>query len=152
LFGSRLPEAIAETYREDWKETGIAEVVVVTHFEGCEVLLEARVLIDSLAAHRGWEVGIAGAPCERHLEAGLAYIVEAHLNGDAEVAAIARNQVAEAEAEARRDLAKVDASRAAERVRVAADIVLTVQGNRAARRNNSGRENAVVVAHDQLRA
>ena len=46
-----LPEAVADSYRNDRKETGIAEVMVVPRFEGGEVLLEARVLIDRLAAH-----------------------------------------------------------------------------------------------------
>jgi hypothetical protein len=46
-----LPEAVADAYRNDRKETGIAEVMVVPRFEGSEVLLEARVLIDRLAAY-----------------------------------------------------------------------------------------------------
>ena len=46
-----LPEAVADSHRNNRKEAGIAEVMVVPRFEGGEVLLEARVLIDRLAAH-----------------------------------------------------------------------------------------------------
>ena len=49
--GFLLAEAVADSYRKDRKETGIAEVMVVARFEGDEALLEARVLIDRLAAY-----------------------------------------------------------------------------------------------------
>jgi hypothetical protein len=47
-----LPEGVAEANGEDWKEAGVAEVVVVADFEGGEVLLEALILIYGLAAYR----------------------------------------------------------------------------------------------------
>jgi hypothetical protein len=53
LFRLPLPEAIAEADREDGKEAGVAEIVIVARFERGEVLLEARILTDGLAAHRG---------------------------------------------------------------------------------------------------
>lgn len=49
--GFLLPEAVADSYRNNRKEAGIAEVMVVPRFEGSQVLLEARVLIDRLAAY-----------------------------------------------------------------------------------------------------
>jgi hypothetical protein len=58
----------------------------------------------------------------------LASVVEAHFDRDAETAAVARNEVAEAETETRRDFVEVDASGAVERVGVTADVVLAVQG------------------------
>ena len=49
--GFLLPEAVADSYRKDRKETGIAEVMVVARLESDETLLEARVLIDGFAAN-----------------------------------------------------------------------------------------------------
>ena len=51
-FRLRLPDAIAEADREDGKEAGVAETMIVAHFERGDVLLEARILTDRLAAHR----------------------------------------------------------------------------------------------------
>jgi hypothetical protein len=119
--------------------------------EGGEVLLKAGILINGLAAHRGWVVRIAGAAGEGQLEAGLASVVETHFDRDAETAAVARNEVAEAETETRRDFAEVDASGAVERVGVTADVVLAVEGNSAAGWDNGGCEYAVIVAEHELR-
>jgi len=64
------------------------------------------------------------------------------------VAAVARDDITEAEAETRRDFAEVDPPRAMERIRITADIVLTVESDGAARGDDSGREDAVVVTKD----
>jgi hypothetical protein len=96
-------------------------------------------------------VGIAGTPCEGNLEAGLASIVEADLDRDAEAAVSSRDKISEAETQARGDFAEVDASRAVEGIGVTADVVLAVEGNSAAGRNNGGREDAVIVTEDELR-
>jgi hypothetical protein len=47
----RLPEAVTKANREDRKEAGVAEIVIVARFEGGEVLLEARILADGIATH-----------------------------------------------------------------------------------------------------
>ncbi len=147
-----LPKTVREANGEDRKEAGIAQVVIVAHFEGSEVLLEARILIDRLTTHRSWIIGIAGASREGYLQTRLADIVEAHLNRKAEVAAVTRYDVAEAQTEARRDFMEVDASRAMERIGVTADVVLAVQGNVAPGGNHGSSKNAVVIAKDNLRA
>jgi hypothetical protein len=115
-------------------------------------LLEAGVLIDGLTTYRGRVFGIAGAACEGYLEAGLANIVEAQLDRDAEMAAVAGDEIAEAETETRRDFVEVDASGAVERVCVAADVILAAECDRAARGDDSGGEDTVVIAEDDLRA
>jgi hypothetical protein len=53
VVGLRLPEAIAKANGEDGKEAGVAQVVIVAHFEGGEVMLEAGILTDGRAARRG---------------------------------------------------------------------------------------------------
>lgn len=73
--------------------------MVVARFECSEILLEAGILIDGLAANRCREVGIAGAAHEGHLQIGLAHIVKTQLNRKTEVAVVAWNEVAEAETE-----------------------------------------------------
>jgi len=103
-------KGIGEADGEDGEEGRIAEVVVVAIDEGSQVLLEGCVLIDRLATNGGWLGGVAGAAAEGDLEAGLANIVEAHLEGNAEVAFGAGDHVSEAEGKAGGDLAEVDAS------------------------------------------
>lgn len=148
---SRLPEAVADPDRKDRKKAGIAQVAIVTHFERREVLLKAGILIDRLASDRRRVVRIAGASREGDLQARLAHIVKTQLNRDAEVAPVSWNEIAEAKADARRDLAKVDTSGAMERIGIAADIVLAVQSDSAARWDNGSREDTVVIAEDELR-
>ena len=79
-------------------------------------------------------------------------VIEAQLNWEAEVAAVAGDEVAEAEAEPRRNFLEVDAPGAVERVCVAADVILATECDRAARGDDSGREDAVVIAEHELRA
>jgi hypothetical protein len=67
------------------------------------------------------------------------------------VAASARYDVAESEAEAGGDFAEVDAAGAVEWVGVTADVILTAEGDGAAGGNEGSREDAVVVAEDELR-
>lgn len=47
-----LPETIPEAHREDGKKAGIAQIVIVTRSERSQILLEAGILIDRLAAYR----------------------------------------------------------------------------------------------------
>jgi len=126
--------------------------VVVAVDKGSQVLLEGCVLIDRLATNGGWLGGVAGAAAKGDLEAGLANIVEAHLEGDADVAFGAGNHVSETEGKAGRDLAEVDASASVQRVCVAADVVLPVQGDGAAGGDQRGGEDAIVVGEDEQRA
>src|SRR5258708_227633 len=119
--------------------------MVVTRFEGGEVLLEPRVLIDRLAAHRGWEIWIACATSECDLKVRLACVIETHLDWKTEMTMIARDEITKAEAESRRNFAKIDASRTMQRIRITADVILTVERNRCARRNNSSRHDAIIV-------
>lgn len=100
--------------------------MIVAHFERGEVLLEAGILIDGLAAYRGRIIRIAGAAGEGNLEAGLAGVEETHLDRDAETAAGARDEITEAETEARRDFVEVDAPGAAKRICIATDVVLAI--------------------------
>ncbi len=127
-----LPKTVAEANREHWKETGVAQVVIVACFECSKILLEGGILINRLTANRCWEVGIAGGAGEGHSQVWLVHILKAHLHRDAEVASVARDQIAEAETKTRRNLTKVDASRAAQRITVAADVILAIQRNCAA--------------------
>ena len=115
-------------------------------------MLEAGVLIDGLTTYRGRDVGFAGAAREGYLEAGLANVVEAQLDRNAEAAAVAGDEVAETETETRRNFVEVDPSGAMEWICVAADVVLAVECYRAARGDDGGREDAVVIAEDELRA
>ena len=126
--------------------------MIVAYFERGEVLLETGIRIDGLAADRGWIVGVAGAPCKSDLKAGLAGIVEADLDRDAEAAASSWDKISETETEARRDFAEVDAPGTTERICIAADVVLAAECDGAAGRNHGGREDAIVVAQDELRA
>lgn len=146
----RLPEAVAKAYGEDWKESGVAEVVIVAHLEGGKVLLEPRILIDGLAAHRCWVVRIASAAGERYLQSGLTYKVEPHVDREAQVAAVARNEITKAKTETRRDLPKVDTPGAVERIGVTADIALTVERDGAAGGDDSSRKDSVVVTENKL--
>jgi hypothetical protein len=115
-------------------------------------LLEARILIDGFATYRRLVVGIASAANEGYLESGLADVVKANLDRDAEMTTFARYKVAEAKTEARRDFAEVDASRAVERVAITADVVLAVERNGTTCGNDGSGQDAIVVAEDQLRA
>ena len=65
--------------------------MVVARFEGDEALLEARVLIDRLAAHRRRVIGIACATGESDLKVRLASVIEARLDRQTEVTVIARD-------------------------------------------------------------
>jgi len=125
--------------------------VIVAHFEGVETLLEASVLIDGLATYRGRVVGITGASGEGYLQTRLADIVEAHVDRNAEVAAVARNEVPEAETKARRNFAEVDATCAVERVGSAAVVVLAVKGNRTTGWDEGSGQNAIIVSEDNQR-
>src|ERR1700686_825386 len=128
-----LPETVAEAHGKNRKEARVAEVVIVARFEGGETFLEAGILVNGLAACRDREVGITDAADEGHLQTGLARIVEARLHRYAEVAALARYDVADAETEARRSFAEVDASCAPEGIDVTADVVLAIERKGAAR-------------------
>lgn len=114
--------------------------------------MEAGVLIDRLAAHRRWVIRIAGAPSESDLKVRLTSIIEAHLDWKTQMTMIARDEIPKAEAESRRNLAKIDASRTMQRIGITADVILAVERNRCARRDDGSRQDAIIVAEDQLRA
>jgi hypothetical protein len=125
--------------------------MVVTRLEGGKVLLKTGVLIDRLAAYRRWEIRITCATSESDLKVRLTGVIEAHLDRKTEMTVITRDEITKAEAESRRNLAKIDASITVQRIRVTADVILTVERNRCARRNNGSRQDAIIVAEDQLR-
>ena len=125
--------------------------MIVAHFESGQALLKTGILIDGLAAHGRWVVRVAGTAGEGHLKGGLARVVEAHLDRDAETAVVAWNEVAKSETQAWRDPTEVDASGASERVSVTANVVLAAEANSAAGGNNGGCNDAVIVAEDELR-
>ena len=93
-------EGISDAEREDRKEGGIAEAVVVARNEGIEIRLESGILIGRIAADRWWIVGIARAPAEVNGQLWLSYVVETCLYRKAEVGLCAWNHVAESEGEA----------------------------------------------------
>src|SRR6185312_2115371 len=125
-------EGIGEADGKDGEDRGVAEVVVVAVDEGLQVFLESGVAVDRFAADRGRLGGVTCAAGEGDLEPGLADVVEAHLEGNADVAPCARDDVSEAEGEAGGELAEVNASVSVKRVGVAADVVLSVECDGAA--------------------
>jgi hypothetical protein len=125
--------------------------VIVARFERGKVLLETGIRTDGFAADGRCIVRVAGTACESDLEARLASIIEANLDWDAKAAASSRNKISEAETEARRDFGK--SMRPEPRSgSVAADVVLAVQCDGAAGGNHGSREDAVVIAEEELRA
>lgn len=126
--------------------------MVVARGKGGEIVLEAGVLIDGLAADGGWNARVAGASGKTYMKTGLTYVVEAEFDGDAEAAFSSLDDVSESDAEAGRDLSELDAAGAAERVGEAADVVLAVQGDGAAGWDDRCRKDAVVIGEDDMRA
>lgn len=45
LLDLQLPKAVTNADRQNWKEAGVAQIVIVAFSEGGNILLEARVLI-----------------------------------------------------------------------------------------------------------
>ena len=148
----RDSEGVPEADGEDREEGSVAQVVVVACDEGCEVFLECRILADRLASDRCGEGRVAGAADEVDLQVGLTDVVETDLDWDAEAVSGARKDVSEAEREAGRDSAEVDASVAVQRVGEAADVVVAIEAYGAAGGDESGCEDSIVIGEDEQRA
>lgn len=101
-------KGIAKADREDGEERCVAKVMVVARYEGGEVLLEPRVLINRFTPDCLRLRGIARAATEADLQSRLPNVVESGFYRDAEVAPGARDDIPKPKRKAGRSLAKID--------------------------------------------
>jgi hypothetical protein len=100
-------EAVPHSSGEDRIEIHVAEVVDVPRREGREALHEAWVVLGLPASVLDGDSGVAGAAGKGYFDGRLRDVDEAELHGEAEVFARARNDIAVANRQSRRDLAEV---------------------------------------------
>src|ERR1700678_3195110 len=145
----RSAKRVAKAKTENGKEGCVAEVVVIMRNELGQTLLKASILVHGFTPDCQRLYRIACASGERNFESRLANIVEPCLYRKAEMAAGARDYDAPVRRKVGRNFSKVNRSGSVERIGSAADVILSVQRDGAARRHQCRRPRPIVIEeHD----